>query len=47
VSIDTYVRFSGDLEKDLDLLRNYYADKRGRIPANASDIRFRNEVSGT
>jgi 1-acyl-sn-glycerol-3-phosphate acyltransferase len=41
VSIDTYVRFSGIVEKDLDLLRNYYSDKRGRIPANASDIRFR------
>jgi len=41
VSIDTYVRFSGELEKDLSLLRNYYADKHGRFPASASDIRFR------
>jgi len=41
VSIDTYVRFSGDVEQDLEILRRYYAPKRGRFPANASDIRFR------
>ena len=42
ISIDTYVRFNGTLEQDLEVLRRYYADKRARIPANAGDIRFRN-----
>jgi 1-acyl-sn-glycerol-3-phosphate acyltransferase len=41
VSIDTYVRFSGNLDQDLDVLRRYYAPKRGRIQANASEIRFK------
>jgi 1-acyl-sn-glycerol-3-phosphate acyltransferase len=41
ISIDTYVRFTGDLDSDLEQVRRYYADKRGRFPANASDIRFR------
>jgi 1-acyl-sn-glycerol-3-phosphate acyltransferase len=41
VSIDTYVRFTGDSERDLETLRAYFADKRGRIPENAGDIRFR------
>jgi 1-acyl-sn-glycerol-3-phosphate acyltransferase len=41
ISIDTYVRFSGEVEHDLEILRHYYSDKRGRVPANAGDIRFR------
>jgi len=41
ISIDTYVRFTGDVATDLDALRRYYADRRGRVPRNAGDIRFR------
>ncbi len=41
ISIDTYVRFTGDVGRDLEVLRSYYADKRGRVPANAGDFRFR------
>jgi len=41
VSIDTYVRFTGDAERDLETIRTYYADKRARVPENAGDIRFR------
>lgn len=33
--------FIGDVEKDLALLREYYADKQGRHPAGAGEIRFR------
>jgi 1-acyl-sn-glycerol-3-phosphate acyltransferase len=43
VGIDVYVRMTGDEARDLDTLRAFYADKRGRVPANASDIRFRTE----
>lgn len=35
-----FVRFSGDVEDDLALLRAFYAEKRGRRPAEASEIRF-------
>lgn len=41
VAIDTYVRMTGDKEKDLQVLRDFYADKRGRRPGHAGQIRFR------
>jgi 1-acyl-sn-glycerol-3-phosphate acyltransferase len=41
VAIDTYVRFTGDRERDLAMLRAFYGSKRGRIAANAGDIGFR------
>lgn len=41
VGIERFVRFCGDAEQDLAMLRDFYADKRGRHPAGASEIRFR------
>lgn len=41
VAIDTYVRFTGDRERDIAMLREFYASKRGRIAANAGEIRLR------
>lgn len=41
VAIDTYVRFTGDRERDLEMLRQFYAPKRGRRPACEGGIRFR------
>jgi 1-acyl-sn-glycerol-3-phosphate acyltransferase len=41
VGIDTYVRFTGDRERDMELMRAFYADKRGRRPERAGDIRLR------
>jgi 1-acyl-sn-glycerol-3-phosphate acyltransferase len=41
VGIEEFVRFSGDPEQDLELLRNFYATKQGRFPAGASTLRFR------
>ena len=41
VGMDTYVRFSGDRERDMDLLRAFYADKRGQRPELAGDIRLK------
>ncbi len=41
VAIDTYAHFTGDRERDLAMLRRFYASKRGRRPQHAGDIRFR------
>ena len=41
VGIDTYVRFTGDEERDLEVLRRFYFAKRGHRPALAGDIRFK------
>lgn len=41
VGIDVYVRMTGDVERDLEVLRRFYADKRARIPANAGRLQFR------
>jgi 1-acyl-sn-glycerol-3-phosphate acyltransferase len=41
VGIDTYVRFTGDEERDLDLMRRFYAAKRGLRQEQAGEIRFR------
>jgi 1-acyl-sn-glycerol-3-phosphate acyltransferase len=40
-SIDTYVRFTGDEARDLAMLRDFYAGRRGRRPELAGEIRFR------
>lgn len=41
VGIERYVQFSGDVSKDLQLLRDYYATKRGRRPQLAGAIQFK------
>lgn len=41
VAIDTYLRFTGDRERDLASLREFYAAKRGRRPQYEGEIRFR------
>jgi 1-acyl-sn-glycerol-3-phosphate acyltransferase len=41
LGIDTYLTLSGDPEADMARLRHFYADKRGRIPGNAGEIRLR------
>jgi 1-acyl-sn-glycerol-3-phosphate acyltransferase len=41
VAIDTYLRFTGDRERDLEALRGFYAPKRGRRPHCEGELRFR------
>ena len=41
VGVDTWVRFTGDEARDLETLREFYAGKQGRHPANAGTIAFR------
>lgn len=41
VGIDTYARMSGDREVDLRTIREFYADKHGRRPQHAGELRFR------
>ncbi len=41
IGVRDYVRMSGDVGRDLQLLRGFYADKRGRYPQLASTISFR------
>lgn len=43
VGIEDFVTFCGDPETDLETLRAFYADKRGRFPAKASTLRFRRD----
>jgi 1-acyl-sn-glycerol-3-phosphate acyltransferase len=43
VGVTRFVRMSGDRARDLELLRQFYADKIGRYPAQASTIAFRPE----
>jgi 1-acyl-sn-glycerol-3-phosphate acyltransferase len=40
LGIQQFVRFSGNVEDDLARLRAFYADKRGRLPGAAGEIRF-------
>jgi 1-acyl-sn-glycerol-3-phosphate acyltransferase len=40
VSIDTYLRFTGDEETDLAMIRDYYGDKQALYPENEGEIRF-------
>jgi len=44
VGVRDYVRMSGDVAADLQLLRSFYADKRGLYPQLASTIAFRGET---
>jgi hypothetical protein len=41
VGVSDFVKLSGDVERDLDMLRNFYADKAALHPENASTIAFR------
>ena len=41
VGVSRYVRMSGDVDADLQLLRSFYADRRGLYPRLASTIAFR------
>ena len=41
VGVAEFVHMSGDQARDLGRLRQFYADKVGRFPANASTIAFR------
>ncbi len=41
VGVDTYIELSGDADADFGRIRAYYEGKRGRRPAQASDIRLR------
>jgi 1-acyl-sn-glycerol-3-phosphate acyltransferase len=44
VGVRHFVRMSGIQEQDLALLRDFYADKVGRFPGQASRIGFRHET---
>ena len=41
IGVTRFVRMSGDIERDLDVLRDFYADKVGRHPEQASTIAFK------
>jgi 1-acyl-sn-glycerol-3-phosphate acyltransferase len=41
VGIDTYLRMTGDREADMARIRDFYADKRGRRPEHAGELRLR------
>ena len=41
LGIQTFVRFTGNVDEDIAMLRDFYAEKRGRFQANASELRFR------
>lgn len=45
VAIENYVRMTGDVERDLATLRDFYADKQGRRSAEAGQIRFRDTAA--
>lgn len=38
--IGAWVTLSGDAERDLATIRDFYAGRRGRLPENAGEIRF-------
>jgi hypothetical protein len=40
IGVDTWVRFSGDEARDLAMLREFYADKRGRRHECTGTIAF-------
>jgi 1-acyl-sn-glycerol-3-phosphate acyltransferase len=40
VGIDTYITLSGDPDADMQRIRGFYADKQGRRPGNAGQIRL-------
>ena len=41
IGVTRFVHMSGDVNRDLQVLRDFYADKVGRHPANASAIAFK------
>ena len=41
VGVEHFVRMTGDTERDLQVLRDFYADKVGRHPEQASTIAFK------
>lgn len=41
VGVERWVTLSGNEEEDLEVIRQYYADKPGRYPEQAGDIRFK------
>lgn len=41
--IGDLLQLSGDVERDLEQIRRFYADKRGIYPELAGDIRFKSE----
>ena len=41
VGVDTYLTLTGDPDEDFGRIRAFYADKRGRRPEAAGDIRLR------
>jgi 1-acyl-sn-glycerol-3-phosphate acyltransferase len=41
IGVTRFVHMSGDQERDLNMLRDYYADKVGRHPEQASTITFK------
>lgn len=45
VGVQDFVTLTGNEEADLTMLRAFYADKRGRFPAQASSICFRNATA--
>jgi 1-acyl-sn-glycerol-3-phosphate acyltransferase len=47
VGMTEFVRMSGDRERDLDVLRRYYAGKVPRFPGQASPIIFREKESAS
>ena len=40
------LHLSGDVRRDMDAIRAFYADKRGLVPANESVIRLKEEDAG-
>jgi 1-acyl-sn-glycerol-3-phosphate acyltransferase len=40
IGVTRFVHMSGDQARDLDMMRDYYADKVGRHPQQASTITF-------
>lgn len=41
LGVERWITLSGDADRDLALLRSYYADKTALYPEKAGDIRFR------
>lgn len=44
VGIGAWLDLSGDAALDFERIRDFYAGKQGRVPANAGDIRLRDEA---
>jgi hypothetical protein len=45
VGVGAYVDLTGDMAVDMGRLRSFYADKRGRYPANQGPVRLRAEAA--